>query len=119
MYYFKNLKKNSFIGLASDYDHIIVTDTLYAPISILNTDSNPRRDTKSNIRIIANHILQEKPLKLASTRQRHVSDYVFSMNEITYVQTNTASVKIKSITTEKFAQIDGNIKVFTSYFRKG
>lgn len=119
VYYFKNIKKNSFLGLASDYNHIIVTDTLYAPISILNTDSNPRRDTKSNIRIIANHILQEKPLKLASTRQRHVSDYVFSMNEITYVQTDTASVKIKSITTEKFAQIDGDIKVFTSYFRKG
>lgn len=119
VYYFKSIKKNSFLGLASDYNHTIVTDTLYAPISILNTDSNPRRDEKSQIRIIADHIVQENPIKLASVRQRHVSDYIFSTNGITYVQTDTASNKTKSITTERFAQIDGNIKVFTSFFRNG
>jgi len=82
--FFKNIKKNSNFAFPNDFDHIIVTDTLFAPVTFLNSNGIPRRDKRSYIKIVANCIIYEKPISLNSWKSRSKTDYVFSSKEIIF-----------------------------------
>jgi hypothetical protein len=85
--FFKTIKKNSKIILPNDFDHIIVTDTLFAPVLFLNTDGKPRNDDRSYIKIVANCIVYESPINLLSLKSKSKTDYVFSAKEIIFKST--------------------------------
>lgn len=82
LHYFKNIKKNSLISFASANDHIIVTDTLYAPIILFSTERNQRH----YIKIIAKCIVYESPIRTGSviSPDRGKTDYVFSAKQINF-----------------------------------
>ncbi|NER16551.1 hypothetical protein [Spongiivirga citrea] len=115
-YFFKNIRRKEFTAFSSAYDHIIVTDTLFAPVSFLNTDGKPRSTKRSYIKVIANCIIYDGPITPGSARAREMTDYVFSAKEILlktpYKELNSRELKPNP----PFVVADTNIKVHKDPF---
>ena len=116
VHYFKNIRKKTFTSFSNDFDHIIVTDTLFAPVSFLNTDGKPRRVKRSYIKIIANCIIYESPIKPASVMLRNKTDYVFSADNIFFKTKNKGLKKMKVGSSPPFVVADVNIKLHKDPF---
>jgi len=116
IHYFKNIRKGNFTSFSNDFDHIVVTDTLYAPTSFFNTDNKPRRVKRSYIKIIANCIIYESPIKLASTKLRTETDYVFSADSIFFKTKQNRLQKMKVGSSPPFVAADVNIKIHKDPF---
>jgi len=105
VHYFKNIKKGVVTGFVDDFDHIIVTDTLFAPTIFINTDGKPRRTKRSYIKIIANCIIYEKPIKTTSTMLHNKTDYVFSAGNIFFKTKNKDLKKMKVSSSPPFVTV--------------
>ncbi len=116
VHYFKNIRKGTFTSFSNDFDHIVVTDTLYAPTSFLNTDGKPRREKRSYIKIIANCIIYESPIKLSSVKLRTQTDYVFSADKIFFKTKHKGLQKMKVGSSPPFVVADGKIKLHKDPF---
>nr|WP_299344190.1 hypothetical protein [Allomuricauda sp.] len=115
VYYFKNIGKNELTTFSSVHDHIIVTDTLYGPASFLNTDGKPRSEKRSYIKIIANCIVYESPIRPASTRSK-TTDYVFSAKKIIFKTPFKGLSKDELRPSPPFVAADSNIKIHMDSF---
>ena len=62
-------------------DHIVVTDTLLIPLGSLGF-MNIHRRNRGYVKIIANCIIYERPIKVSSTLISDKTDFVFSAREI-------------------------------------
>lgn len=116
VHYFKNIRKKEWTTFSNDFDHIIVTDTLFAPSMFLNSDNKPRRVKRSYIKIIANCIIYESPIKLASTKLRTQTDYVFSAGSIFFKSKHNDLQVMKFGSSPQFVVADTNIKIHKDPF---
>ncbi|AUC81023.1 hypothetical protein [Lacinutrix sp. Bg11-31] len=107
VYFLKKIKKNQLISFKTAHDHIIVTDTLYAPISIISTE----REKRNYIKIIANCIVYESPIKPASVHINSKTDYVFSTKKIIFKSKYEDLEKTALTPAPPFVIGDTNIKI--------
>ena len=104
VYYFKKIEKGFPITFTSAHNHIIVTDTLYAPIPIISTE----REKRNYIKIIANCIVYESPIKPASL-SRNKTDLVFSAKKIIFKSRYKKLQKKELTPTPPFVFNDGGM----------
>ncbi len=107
LHYFKNINENSFISFTSPYDHIIITDTLYAPVSFLSSE----RTKRNYIKIIANTIVYKGPIKPASVSISNKTDYVFSTGKFVF-KTKFEELEVDELTpSPPFVLSDTNVSI--------
>lgn len=116
VHYFKNIRKEELTIFSNDFDHIVVTDTLYATTSFLNIGGKPRRVKRSYIKIIANCIIYDSPIKVVSTMSRNKTDYVFSADNIFFKTKHKGLQKMKVGSSPPFVTADVNIKIHKDPF---
>ena len=113
VYYFKKIGSKSLIAFATNYNHVIVTDTLYAPAGILSVE----RTKRNYIKIIANCIVYDSPL-LPSSVTTNKTDFVFSAKSIIFKSKYEDLSTVELTPAPPFAYEDINIKIHKDPYSK-